>query len=121
MAKTTKADFKYFKERCFYWQKKFQLSNWKLFVDYGNAAKNARASYYCQGEGRLVTINLADEWVDKPDKWNLDQCAFHELSEVLLHELRHLAQVACSDAEVNERTHMIIRVFENVVFPVLRK
>ena len=117
--KTTKKDFEYFKKRCEYWRQKFQMGNWDFGFHHEKLEKS-KAEYNTNGGGRLATIWLSTEWNQHPSKEEIDKTAFHEVVEILLCELRSLASAYFSELEVNERTHMIVRTMENVVFPELR-
>jgi hypothetical protein len=117
--KTTKAQFEYFKKRCEYWRVKFQMGNWD-FGYWHEKCEDVKAEYKIKGGGRVATIWFATEWDDDITFLKIDRTAFHEVFEILLHELRLLALHYYAYAEVDERTHMIVRVMENVVFPIMR-
>lgn len=97
------------------------------------AKASARASCYWHnieeapdGSGMTITICYSESWINNPnlDNKDIDQTAFHEVLELLLHKLRDYAQqhrVFISDREIDDEIHRIIRRFENKILPLINK
>lgn len=125
---TTPAHFSIFKEEAQYWIDKFGLKGYKVFFLHRDRDKdedgNPRgfANYNASVIGRNAVLCLSKTWNDQglQDGITEDQIrgsAFHEVWELLLHRLFHLASNrAYTEHDFDEEKHNIIRIMENVVW-----
>ena len=113
--KTTNKDFQYFKSRCKYWIEYFGLKQWDVYYLH-EEDKNNFASCASHYRGKSVTIFLEIGWSIEPTKKALNLSAFHEVCEILLAPLFHIAEDRTYDeAEHVSRHHEVIRTLENVI------
>lgn len=86
--KTTKTHFEYFKQRCRYWAKRFQLGEWEFGIFHESWDKRDRASSYVNRGARIASICLEPEW-DGCDvtRVALDNAACHEVLHIALDDL----------------------------------
>ena len=67
----------------------------------------------------MVTICYSLEWLNEPTlkDYEIEKCAFHEVWEVILHELHECALSRfVTEREIIAATHQIIRRVENTLF-----
>ena len=113
-----KKDFELFKKECLKWIEIFGLKDLEWQFVFGDCDKDNRAEYLIHAEGRMCTIYLGEIWEnDAKTNKNIKRVAFHEVAEVMLHDLRRLAGRDSSWGRVDEATHRIVRTLENVLFP----
>jgi len=118
--KTTKKDFEIFKKEVKKWQDILGLQGWEIVCVHGGTDKENRAEYLTHITGRICTIYLADDWdgiADNKCDRAIKQTAFHEVVELSLQDLRNYAQYYINEDLVDEATHKIVRMLENVLFP----
>lgn len=120
---TTKQDFEYFTRRVRFWQRKLGFTWNEVKVIHGDQTKGGDecSAWYesCFG-GRLITIGLSTLHSEPVTKKYLDMCAFHEIFESMLSDLRYFAMGYYSRGVVEEATHNVVRALENTVFESLR-
>jgi hypothetical protein len=114
--KTTTENFELFKKCVGYWLKFYGLYGWDLrFLHQEDDDSLAYTSYNILN--RSASVILAKEWDRPVTDRELDKIAFHEVGEVLLLRLRHIAEARfISDEETGEEIHNIIRILENVIW-----
>lgn len=116
--KTSKAHFEIFKKECEKWIEIFGLKGWRIEFYHESDMKDARASTSYDVINRTATLYLNIEWKGE----NITNClvkvsAFHEVCEVLLCNIRALANYRFSTKdEISEELHRVIRILENCVF-----
>ena len=117
MAKTTKKDFELFRGECEKWIEFFGLKGWDITIEHAEDKGN-RATCTYNVTNRSIVLNLALEWKTDPiTPERIKQDAFHEVSEILLCNLRNLAEYRfTTQYEIDEAVHAVIRTLENVVF-----
>ena len=131
---TTAAHFSIFKEECAYWIKKLGLLGYKVFYlhkdrDRDESGKNKSfANYNANVIGRnavlCLSVNWDDEGLQKQSNGSstitergIRQSAFHEVWELLLHRLFHIAgNRAYTEFDFEEEKHNTIRIMENTVW-----
>ncbi len=105
-----KAMFKIFQEEILFWQKKFQISEWEIYLSYKNL-NNCRAEILFNWEGMIAHITLNKAWTKK-EKIEVQKTAFHEVCHILLAPLRSYNY----HKDQEELEHAIIRRLENTIF-----
>ena len=96
------------------------LQDWTINYVHGETDENSRASYLTNIASRLCTIFFTDDWdgcLEEKTELGIKQIAFHEISELLVHDLRIFALYFVNEQFVEEATHKIVRTLENVLFP----
>jgi hypothetical protein len=119
--KLTETHFKKFKKHFHYWIDFFGLKDWELAFSFDKAENadgdDARASVHYDGTSKIVIICLNKEFVgSEPTEYNLARCAYHEVLELLLGKLNFYMRNKCTEDEIEEEIHRVIRIFENVHF-----
>ena len=120
MAKTTKKDFEIFKKEVRKWKDILGLQDWEICCIHGGADGDSRANYLTNIAGRICTIFLTDDWdgcFEEKTERAIKQIAFHEVVELTLQDLRVYALYFINAEFVEEATHKIVRMLENVLFP----
>lgn len=112
-----KKDFELFKKEALRWVDILGLKDWEWHFIFGDCDKSNRAEYLTNKSGRMVTIWLSDHWKDDKSPREIKKTAFHEVAEIMLQNLRQLAMRDSSYEVVDEATHKVIRILENVLFP----
>lgn len=120
VVKTTVSQFKYFQSRCYYWQDRLSLGDWKLFFQHASHTEDEDCLAGCAWDipGRAATIYFAPEWskLSLPTQDNLNIVACHELCELLLAHLSTMAHHSdLKDFRVDETVHAIIRRLEKAL------
>lgn len=120
---TKENKIKLFTDRVVHYQEFFGLIDYELTV-FEQDKWGVRASYYVDMNARIVSICWSKEWIsDKDtDQYEIDRVAFHEVFELYLYELRQLASdpsIWRDESEVDKRTHIIVRVAENRILPLI--
>lgn len=119
---TTEEHFRIFKEECDYWIHKFGLLSWEVLYRHEEIPGNmAQCSY--DVSARAAVLSLAKNWEpEEPAEQRVRLIAFHEVMELFLGRLAHIAECRyCQPEEVTEATHEIIATLQNVVYPAFRK
>ena len=121
--KTTKKHFKIFKKEVKKWINYFGLWDWQIhFAHYAENMTNTRAKVIYNSTGCLATFILNTKWhehtEDVLNKNNIRKAAFHEVCELLLGRLTHIAddRWGWCEADLTIETHRIIRTLENVLW-----
>ena len=115
--KTTKKDFELFESECWKWIDFFGLKAWDIVIEHESAKGNrATCSYFVTN--RSIVLNLATEFETDPiTSERIKQDAFHEVCEILLCNIRTLAETRfIHKDEIDEEVHAIIRTLENVLY-----
>jgi hypothetical protein len=114
--KTTGKDFTEFKAECQRWVDYFGLKDWEICYDKEDSEDN-RASCLSDYPGKIAVLSLSNEWPSPPQKNEIKQVAFHEVSELLIAPLRAMAVARyVTEDEILVANHYIIRVLENTTF-----
>jgi len=120
MAKTTKKDFAIFEKEVKKWQNILGLQDWTIHCVHGETNEKSRADYLTNIAGRLCTIFFTDDWdgiFEEKTELGIKQVAFHEVAELSIHDLRIYALYFINEQFVEEATHKVVRMLENVLFP----
>ena len=119
----TKKDFEIFVKEALKWVEILGLKSWEWHFVFGKCSEDSRAEYHVQGAARIVTVWLNDFWDDIVKKSNeeIKKTAFHEVTEVMMYDLRGLALRDSNYTRVDVATHKIVRTLENVLFPKYSK
>lgn len=119
--KTTAEDFEIFKSEAMKWIVFFGLADWEVhffheFLDHGMGATT-------QGwfKSKNAEIKLNKEWPKEyKNEYQIRLTAFHEVCELLLMELRILAQCRyLAEDDIDHATHTIIQRLVNTVFKTI--
>lgn len=113
--KTTKSDFDRFTKEVYKWQKFFGLLDWEIKVLH-KKLDNARADFFGNIPAKVAVISLDTKWEYPPDKKEIEKCAFHEVCELLLSQLRFFGNGMYDKIIIDEQIHYVIRTLENSVF-----
>ncbi len=112
---TTKEQFELFKLKFYYWADEFGLKEWAIDFEHNDKETESLAWIRFNVFGRTATVGLTLDWGedDMSDKM-VEQCAFHELMELMLAKMAVIPFIRTTDEEgVNEEVHIIIRRWEN--------
>ena len=118
-----KKHFEIFKKECLRWVDIFGLQDWEWTFNFDDCSAGSRAEYNTYKTSRMVVVYLNDNCHDwnKPTEalkiHELKKTAFHEVTEIMLNNLRELAMRDSSYDVVDEATHKVVRTLENVLFP----
>lgn len=120
--KTTKQQFKVFKDECKKWIERFGLKGWRVEYCHEETDSNDRANITYYTSGRSAVINLSAVWGKNRTASISDsiikQAAFHEVCELLLARLEMMAkeEIGNSKYAIEEEVHNLIRILENTVW-----
>ena len=119
--KLTKEHFEKFKKFFGHWIDVFGLKDWEIAYFFKKTEDedldDARASVQFDNGARIVVCCLSKNWFgSEPTDHNLARCAYHEVLELLLGKLNEMLRSKCTDNDITEEIHRIIRIFENVHF-----
>lgn len=96
--KTSKKDFEYFKQRCFYWQKELGLQCWEINFTHNKKYPDNRATTGYRLKAFNSTIHLNIDWQDDEiSNEALDRSALHEVLHLMFAPLSIEAQEWLSD------------------------
>lgn len=122
--KTNARDFEIFVKECKKWIEIYGLKGWSVyyFHEHNNKIENALASIrFGSLDGRVASIFLEPDWQDnRVTSYQLRKSAFHEVGELLFARIGYLASYRYlrSGDEIEEETHNLIRILENVLWEV---
>ncbi len=111
--------FKYYKDRVNYWVNYFGLYNWEVHVHEDEDEFEGMLAYTCSNvDNKRADIYLVMDWngteMTRPE---LDSTAFHETLEVMLAEIRHIAEKRdIRFGEIDAAIHSIIRILTTKIF-----
>lgn len=110
-------DFHYqiFKSECEYWLEKYGLFEWEVMFRHNNI-KN-RASCEVREVSKICLITFGTKWPGvEPTLEKIGASAYHEVLELMLHELTSMSKRECCIFEDNmeEKLHSVIKRLENV-------
>lgn len=91
--KTTKQQFKQFKEECKKWQDKFELNDWKIYYQHVSY-DGGYAQIHKNSNNRVATIFFNGELENKEEYNNLN------IKEIAKHEMIHLMLARLSEIGV---------------------
>lgn len=117
-----KIKFNYYKDCVKYFLNYFGLLQWEVHFYYEALNPDARSSVeWGELRGRIACFYINPEWIEEKDLSNgeIKRVAFHEVIELLLCELRHLAnhpEESRTYDLVDKEVHSVIRVLENTLF-----
>jgi hypothetical protein len=100
------------------WMQAFGLVDWEVVIDLTDDFPENRASCLASSlEDRCAHLLLTREWDYPPADDELRMCAFHEVMELLLMNLRSAVDVRGVDTRlVDQEMHRLIRIFENAIW-----
>jgi len=116
--KTTKADFKYFKECCEYWMTELGIKDWHIDYDHCDLPDSFAEVTYTYSR-RAATLCLSKDWTGrKVTRVSLDETACHEITHLAIAPLHVLSkwrfvEVDCIDVEVERLTTQMHRAIWN--------
>jgi len=120
MIKTTKKDFKLFKEECQKWIEILGLKDWEVHFrhDMEFEEDRPRASIAADIEGRVAVIYLSEQWQEYPTTaYNIKKSAFHEVCELMMMPLNINARDRyVTESQLKESSHCVVMTLENVLF-----
>lgn len=118
MNKTTSSDFKVFKSECDKWIDTFGLKAWSVHYEHKDVGKDTLASCYYDVTNRIATLVLSKGWDDdEVTDYQVRKSAFHEVCELLMANMRTLAEYRYTTRlEIEEEIHAIIRTLENTIY-----
>ena len=119
MGEVTKEDFELFQREVKKWQGILGLQSWEIACVLGGTDNENRAECLSYNPSRLATIFVADKWDDRDlnPAETIKSTAFHEVVEILMHQLRTFAQFSMNEELVDKEVHKIIRTLEFALFP----
>jgi hypothetical protein len=118
--KCTNQHFEMFKQECQYWIDRIGLKDYSIMYTFEQWKDGKyEDSYACAAfstEDRLATVNLTPEWVGlKPDHYRICWCAFHEICELWLGDLRDWIDLEV-ERQLDTFIHRLVREMENAFF-----
>ena len=111
--------FKYFKERVDHWVDYFGLYNWDVNVHKDEDEYDGELAYATFNvDNKRADIYLSMDWGGTEMTRNeLNKTAFHEVIEVMLAEIRHIAgRRDIRFEEIDGAIHSIIRILTATIF-----
>ena len=114
-----KDPFKYYKERTEHWINHFGLYNWDVNVHEDEDEYDGNLACTMSNiDNKRADIYLCVDWGDtEMTRHELDKVAFHEVLEVMLAEIRHLAgRRDIRFEEIDGAIHSIIRILTATIF-----
>lgn len=118
--KTTENHFIFFKDKTKKWLTFFglvdyQVSYFHVDIDCeGNGVTLAMTRRECERSQHVFAIGLAKNWGSiEITEEQLERTAFHEVCEILLNEIRYMAEAEYSYHKVDSEIHRIVRILEN--------
>lgn len=111
--------FKYFKECVNRWVDHFGLYNWDANVHIDDDEYDGALAYTLYNvDNKRADIYLVMDWNGtKMTRHELNKTAFHEVLEVMLSEIRHLAgRRDIRFEEIDSAIHSIIRILTATIF-----
>lgn len=119
--KTTKQDYKYFKERVLYWQKELGQVNWAIHFKHEQLDDNF-AETRMGNSSHVAVVALSTDWVDDAvSNEQLNRTAFHEVLHLVLNDLVTEAKARyATEYDIDRAEHAAIRILENLVTRVKR-
>lgn len=113
--KTTQADIRYYRKRVQHWMKRLSLGDWKVEVYLDDTGEDsARVEMWHNAHGAHIRLN--EKLASKPHPYFLDSLALHEVSHILLCDLKRLINDrVCTDAMAETAEHAVIRRLENAL------
>lgn len=102
----------------------FGLYNWETYFKKETEIDN-RASCETQIDAKIAKIFYDEDYLkEEQDLDEIAKTSFHEIMEIILSELREMASnrdTNYTEREIEEKTHTIIKIFENRVFDKIWK
>jgi hypothetical protein len=116
MIKTTKEDFKTFKEAFLRMAKKAGLTDWRLDIVHGDCGE-AYSSVNSNIDARVVTVAFNVRWCDRSGlpktKKAIIASAKHEVNELLVSEMADLAAKRFVNmSELERARHALVRTMD---------
>jgi len=111
-----------FVDEFMYWVDKYGMKDWEIVFSLTNTAEHdynkVRADIGVDHEGKIAVVRLDKEWDGMdPSEHNLKRCAYHEATELLISKFVDICRSrTVTVAEIEEQSHRIIRILENVQF-----
>jgi len=113
--KTTKADFKAFKDECGYWQEYFGIKGYCYIYTW--EPMEATATCVADRESGSCVLSLTKIYEgEKITHEEICAAAFHEMLEALLFPIRDLMRQYYSEKIISCEFHPIIEMLTNTVF-----
>ena len=115
--KTTKKDFKLFKEEVRKWLIPFVLRDWEIYFLH-KTVEGAVAGMGHVEDAKTATFFLSEDWeCHEITPYEIKKAAFHEVMELFLVPLKDLVEKRyIIESEIPPATHGIIHVLENLLF-----
>ena len=109
--------FKYFKECVNRWVDHFGLYNWDVNIHKDEDEYDGNLAYTMFNvDNKRADIYLVMDWVEM-DRYGLNKTAFHEVIEVMLADVRHIAgKRYTGPEEIDSAIHSIIRILTAKIF-----
>jgi hypothetical protein len=118
-----------FEEQVMFWQQTLGLTDVEINLapKHPEADTDARASWYGDIDGRIISIFYSLSWLREDDGYiapvtdrEIDKVAFHEVFECQFFRIHEALLRSVSDRLSNELMHEIVRRAENTIFPAMR-
>jgi hypothetical protein len=121
--KTTKTHFELFKKEVRYWIKAFSLNSWDFKFKHVENTENMLAWIVYNVPGGWCTFHLNTNWgEEEPTKKEITRAAMHEVGELLIAKLDHLARERFVDQEeLGIEGHKVINSLINYIFECQKK
>ena len=125
---TTDQKIKYFVSECQRFIDFFGLYEWQIYFDQ-HEDDTARAMCSTigitdneSGNGLTTCLSYSMAWIIEAKKDEISICAFHEVMELMLSQLRDFAvnsEFIITQREIDDEVHRVIRRFENKIYPLI--
>ncbi|MCK5504082.1 MAG: hypothetical protein KAJ10_02910 [Thermodesulfovibrionia bacterium] len=117
---TENEDFEYFKVCVKKWIEYFGLYNWEVCVTFEDNEDDTGSLAFTSFivDNRRADIALCADWGDtEMTEFELDKTAFHEVTEILLLNIRYLAgKREYNEKELDGAIHSVIRILTAKIF-----
>ena len=118
--KTSREDFKLFKNVYMLWADKFGLTDWEISFYWEDSSEPGAA---CGGisrnaPGRNACVYFGKVWNMPVTKNDIERTAIHEFSHLLVADMEHLANSRyVTESEIDLCRESLARRFENAFYP----
>lgn len=113
---TSPEDFDLFIRSVRYWCAFFGLKSYELHFRHDDKHQGTVATLEAESGARNAVFTLKKNWPYPTNSDEIQKCAFHEVCELMLHELREAVDDRKHIRDTDDLVHTVIRQLENSVF-----
>lgn len=113
--KVTEKQFKYFKARVKYWQKKIGLISWRIDC-FHKDLEDAYGTCYTDYIGQAASVTLTKYTEDPMTQAQIEETALHEVLEILMSPCLSMAKSRVWDEmDYIKQHHIVIRTVTEII------